>query len=150
MEVTIESIKAAHETVAAMIAQFETQRSRTITIAAYEIRLAEGEHYAGMIRGDAGMVSHHLILLPGDVDDVSWDQAQAWAEKRGATLPTRREQHLLIANLKDQFEPRWYWSCEQHASEPSGAWLQNFSNGNQNGLHKSYEGRARAVRRLEI
>ena len=44
----------------------------------------------------------------------------------------------------------WYWSSTQHASSPSDAWGQDFNDGNQDIIHKSYEGRARAVRRLPI
>ena len=44
----------------------------------------------------------------------------------------------------------WYWSSTQHASSPSYAWVQYFYYGYQDDNHKSYEGRARAVRRLPI
>jgi hypothetical protein len=47
-------------------------------------------------------------------------------------------------------EATWQWSSTQHAAIPSNAWTQDFSNGDQNYGRKSYEGRARAVRRLEI
>jgi hypothetical protein len=50
----------------------------------------------------------------------------------------------------DALEPWWYWSSTQHASGPSNAWGQLFYGGGQDCLHESYEGRARAVRRLPI
>jgi hypothetical protein len=50
----------------------------------------------------------------------------------------------------DAIEATWQWSSTQHAADPSSAWSQYFSDGFQYGFHKSYEGRARAVRRLEI
>ena len=62
----------------------------------------------------------------------------------------RREQSLLYANLKSEFEEAWYWSCEEHASDGSYAWGQSFYFGSQSITHKSYEGRARAVRRLPL
>jgi len=107
-----------------------------------------GGIYAGIIRGVAGAPDQHLVLLPGDADDVDWEAACAFAASVGGELPTRAEQALLFANLKEQFEPRWYWSGEQ--AGPSYAWLQYFSYGRQYDFSRSYEGRARAVRRLPI
>ena len=107
-----------------------------------------GGIYAGIIRGVAGAPDQHLVLLPGDADDVDWDAAVAFAASVGGELPTRAEQALLFANLKDQFKPRWYWSSEQ--AGPSHAWHQGFDGGYQYYYYRSYEGRARAVRRLEI
>ena len=74
-----------------------------------------------------------------------------WASKQGgesiASLPTRREQALLYANLKEQFEERAYWSCE---AESGWAWSQYFLSGSQIDRLKRNELRARAVRRLII
>jgi len=112
--------------------------------------LKKGEHYAGIILGKDGQPDHHLILLPGQASDVTFAQAQEFVTKAGGELPTRREQSLLYANLKEEFEERWYWSGEQHASSSVCAWGQKFSNGDQYTNHKDYEYRARAVRRLVI
>lgn len=117
----------------------------TITIPA----LNEGEHYAGIALKD-GAPSHHLILLPGDLDDTTWAKAQAWAKAQGGELPTRQEQSLLFANAKQHFQSDWYWSCETHASGSDYAWLQGFHDGTQLSGHKDGNGRARAVRRLPI
>ena len=110
--------------------------------------LFAGGIYAGITRGVAGAPDQHLVLLPGEVADVDWEAAGAFATSIDGDLPTRAEQALLYANLKDQFEPRWYWSSEQ--AGPSSAWFQYFTNGYQNYDYRSYEGRARAVRRLPI
>ena len=107
-----------------------------------------GGIYAGISRGVDGAPDEHLVLLPGEAVDVDWEAAGAFAASVGGELPTRAEQALLYANLKDQFEPRWYWSGTQ--AGPSTAWYQHFDNGNQYYVHRSYEGRARAVRRLPI
>ena len=107
-----------------------------------------GGIYAGIIRGVAGAPDQHLVLLPGTAEDVTWEAAGAFAASVDGELPTRAEQALLFANLKDQFEPRWYWSCEQ--AGPSYAWGQLFDLGDQYFDYRSYEGRARAVRRLPI
>jgi len=115
-----------------------------------EQNLKPGEQYAGLILGKNGAPDHHLILLPGQVADVSWKDAQKAAADAGGELPTRREQALLYANLKEEFEPRWYWSCEEHASGSGCAWYQYFDNGNQHYDGKNNTFRARFVRRLII
>ena len=113
-----------------------------------EIELAPGEHYAGLVLDAEGHVAHHLVLLPGQADGVTWDAAKAWAAGIGGELPTGQEQALLYANLKGKFEQAWYWSSEAHASDGSYAWYQHFGSGLQYSLRKSYECRARAVRRF--
>jgi hypothetical protein len=112
--------------------------------------LNAGEVYAGILLGKGGAPDQHIILLPGDAEELNWEAAKAWAAEVGGELPTRREQHLLIANLKEEFKSDWYWSSEQHASFSDYAWLQSFSYGYQDSFHKNYELRARAVRRLVI
>lgn len=107
-----------------------------------------GGIYAGIIRGVDGAPDQHLVLLPGEGVNVKWDDAVVFATAAGGELPTRAEQALLFANLKDQFEPRWYWSGEQ--AGPSFAWSQCFYDGLQYDYYRSFEGRARAVRRLPI
>lgn len=112
--------------------------------------LAEGELWAGVLLNEDGSPSHHVILLPGEAARIVWDKAVEWAKEIGGELPTRREQSLLFANLKSQFKGEWYWSGEQHAADSDYAWLQYFGDGNQIISNKSFEARARAVRRLPI
>ncbi|MGO4379663.1 DUF1566 domain-containing protein [Pseudoduganella sp. RAF19] len=50
----------------------------------------------------------------------------------------------------DALVPAWYWSSTQHADGSDYAWNQGFGSGDQYYYHKSYAGRARAVRRLPI
>ncbi len=107
-----------------------------------------GGIYAGIMRGVDGAPDEHLVLLPGAAEDVTWEAAGEWAKAEGGDLPTRREQRLLFINLKDQFEEDWYWSSEQAGS--SYAWFQGVDDGYQHYIYRSYEGRARAVRRLPI
>lgn len=112
--------------------------------------LKNGECYAGIILGKDGASDHHLILLPGQATDVTFQQAKEFAAKAGGELPTRREQSLLFANLKEEFEERAYWSGAQRASGSDFAWYQNFGNGSQFYGHMSSELRARAVRRSKV
>jgi hypothetical protein len=109
--------------------------------------LKKGELYAGLILGKKGEPDYHLILLAGDAESVNWEAAKKFAAKAGGELPTRREQSLLFANLKEEFQERAYWSAEQHASNSGYAWCQLFSDGGQGGDRKDDTLRARAVRR---
>ncbi len=106
-----------------------------------------GGLYAGLTLVDNDPAE--LVLLPEEFKG-KWDDAVKWAEQKGGVLPSRIDQLVLLKNLKAEFKPEWYWSGEQHASGASGAWLQDFVDGYQYGVHKDYEGRARAVRRLKI
>jgi hypothetical protein len=152
MTVTLEAIEARQSELAAMIAKFKAPpvaaEPTTLTIDEVEIELQPGEHYAGLLLDEDGDPKHHLVLQPGDAEGLTWDAACKWAADQGGALPTRREQSLLFANAKQHFKGTWYWSSEPHAEEGSYAWSQYFDNGTQNDYRKSYEGRARAVRRL--
>jgi len=150
--ITLESIKAEHIRLAEMIATFEKQQATPVFFfPETTITLAPGEHYAGLIVGKDGEPSYHLILLPGDSENLNWSAAITWAEQQDGKLPTRREQALLYANLKDQFESDWYWSAESYDQDSAYAWFQHFGYGYQGGSLKDGNGcRARAVRRLII
>jgi hypothetical protein len=153
--ITLDDIKAQHAKVAEMITAFEKQQEPSaLFFPEVTINLAAGEHYAGIVLGKDGEPSYHLVLLPGQADDITWDKAMEWAGKQGgeyvASLPTRREQALLYANLKEEFEERAYWSCEAHESESGWAWYQGFDYGYQLISTRCNDLRARAVRRLVI
>ncbi len=152
MTITLEAIKAEQDKVAAMIAAFEAKEKAEAT---YPITVAmpepnPGERYLGAIISADGSRRHHIILLPGEIDNADWNKAMAWAADLGGDLPDRAEQAMLFAGMKDEFTPNWYWSNTQHASDSGYAWFQYFDNGGQFIFSKSFEGRARAVRRLEI
>ena len=150
--VTLEQIKEEHTKLSCLIAAFEKQIHETSQIHFPEalIELKPGEEYAGLILGKDGKESYHLVLLPGDAADINWTDAKVWAKAHGGELPTRREQALLYANLKEAFEERWHWSCEQHAAYSAYAWYQYFGDGYQYYGSTSSKLRARAVRRLTI
>lgn len=150
--VTLKAIKERQDELAQMISAFEeaANEPREIVVPRQVVTLRPGERYAGIILGDDGMPSYHLVLLPVDADEVNWEEAQAWAEQVGGELPRRCEQALLFANLRDEFADAHYWSSAQHASGPDFAWCQHFGNGLQDDVHKLNELRARAVRRLAI
>lgn len=112
--------------------------------------LKTGELYAGIVLGKEGAPDHHLILLSGEAEKLKFDAANKWATKVGGELPTRPEQALLYANLKEEFKPAWYWSGTQHAAYSHYAWYQSFYYGGQVSSSKSAELCARAVRRIYI
>ncbi|WP_231502495.1 DUF1566 domain-containing protein [Herbaspirillum sp. RV1423] len=111
--------------------------------------LNDGEVYAGIILSEDGKLSHHLILLPGEAEEINHADATAWAENLGGSLPARAEQSLLFANAKKHFKSSYYWSSELNGD--GWAWSQYFNNGDQYSLVRTDDAlRARAVRRLVI
>ena len=150
MTPTLDEIKADHAALASKIAALEAAARELLTTVSFNVRftLAPGERYAGFLVGADGMPTHHVILLPGELDEGTWEQANDWAATTGGELPTRREQSLLFANLRDEFQSSWYWSSEAGSSS-SSAWYQYFHDGGQDdGTGVTCELRARAVRRL--
>jgi hypothetical protein len=128
-----------------------TKRNAAIAVAMFTLpELAKGEIYAGVLLDEKGKPAHHLVLLAGQRDNFTWEEAKKWAAAQGGELPSRKEQALLFANAAQHFERDWYWSSEQYASDPSYAWMQYFSNGGQYCYHTSSKYRARAVRRVPI
>ena len=152
MTITLEAIKAEQDKVAAMIAAFEAkakaEAAYPITVALPELN--PGERYLGAIISADGSKRHHVILLPGEIKEATWNKAMEWAAGIGGDLPDRVEQALLFVCMKDEFKPNWYWSNTQHASASLNAWLQYFDYGYQYNCYKNTGGRARAVRRWVI
>ncbi|MES2319968.1 MAG: DUF1566 domain-containing protein [Pseudomonadota bacterium] len=146
MTTALEAIKAKLETLTAEFAALVARTARSILIPEKKISLAEGESLGGLVLDDVGHPSHYVIMLPGEVESTSWDDSMAWAKTAGGRLPTRREQSLLYAHCKAEFKAAYYWSSEQHADHSGNAWLQYFDDGYQIYNHKTFQGRARAVR----
>jgi hypothetical protein len=146
--VTLASVKKKQTELATMIAKLAA--AKPLDLPATAVVLADGERYAGLLLDSEGQPSHHLVLLPGEKENVNWKDALAWAASIGGDLPSRNEQAILFGNLKSQFQPKWYWSNQAHETDGSFAWDQYFYDGNQYDFHESYEGRARAVRRFPV
>lgn len=112
----------------------------------------EGGIFVGVMKGENGAPDYLLVLHEQRSAPAPWDTQMKWAKSLKADnhqdfrLPTRREQHALMANAKDQFDGYYYWSCEQHASSASYAWLTYFDDGYQDNSRKDFSLRARAVR----
>ena len=111
--------------------------------------LAEGEIYIGAI-GNAQGELYHLVLLPGDNDDATWQEQLDWAKSIGGELFDRVEGALLFQTKKSEFQEEWYWTRETHSSNDAYAWCQYFYYGRQGNGLKDRSYRARAVRRLPI
>lgn len=108
----------------------------------------EGGIFAGITTTSEGKHCAVVLLPDAPAERMTWKDAMKWAGDLGATLPTRPVAALLFANLRASFEPSWHWACEQF--DRSYAWTQDFGYGTQHGLRKSYEGRARAVRLIQL
>jgi hypothetical protein len=104
--------------------------------------------FAGLTTTAAG--EHCAVVLLPDRSDkrLTWKKAKAWAEQLEAQLPTRPVSALLFANVKSHVEADWYWTADE--LDGSYAWHQDFSGGDQGLNHKSYEGRAVAVRLIQL
>jgi len=113
--------------------------------------LDPGELYAGAIINPDG-TGHHIILLPAEAKDLTWQAATEWAAQQGegASLPDRVEQALLFKHHAAKFKKDTYWSCVPYAGVDACAWCQSFTTGYQSRWFKFTELRARAVRRVII
>jgi hypothetical protein len=149
MNITLQNIKEQQSKLAEMITTFEANAklSSAFPITINFPTLNAGEQYVGAIISANGAKREHIILLPGEAEDMNWQSAMDWAASIGGHLPDRCESALLFATMKDQFKPEWHWTCEQNAAYPDYAWLQGFNDGNQYDGRESGEYRARAVRR---
>jgi len=104
--------------------------------------------FAGLTTKPDGTHCAVVLLADQPAKDVTWKQAMNWAKKLDAELPARPVSALLFANLKPEFEPCWHWTCE--ALDSSCAWCQYFYYGYQFSSGKSFAGRARAVRLIQL
>lgn len=150
--ITIESIQARQAELAEMIQQLASSnaaQAEVIRLPETEITLNPGERYAGAVLDADGHVLHHLVLMAQRrAGRMEWQAAMDWANSIGGRLPDRQELALLYANCKPHLDPAWHWSCETHEDDASYAWGCYFGNGSQNGILKSCEGSAVAVRRV--
>ena len=115
-----------------------------------------GGIFTGLVRGGHDGQPDHLVITGPAIEPMPWAKAMEAAAAievdghKDFTLPFRRELALQYANIPEEFEKEWYWSCEQHAADAGWAWVQNFDYGNQSYDPKSFGSRARAVRRIKI
>ncbi len=65
-------------------------------------------------------------------------------------FPVQTQAEAFRLGGPEAFDEAWYWSSTQHAANSGGAWNQHFVDGGQGNHYKSFEARARAVRRLVI
>ena len=114
----------------------------------------QGGIYAGILRGENHEPDYHLIHAEQEHEIVKANWKAAVESAKTAlngfadwSLPNRREARLLAINSPDNFDKDdWHWTSRQDADNPVYAWLQDF----EDYLHKSYECRARSVRRISI
>ena len=149
--ITLETIKARQDELAAMIAEFNANKSRTINLPTASIELHPGEQYAGLVLKDDGTPLHHLVRMTVPAPArLSWQDAKDWASKAGGELPTRCEMSLIYAHCRAHVEPEWHWSGEAFEADTASAWSCHLGDGFQSTHLKSYENDAIAVRRIPI
>jgi hypothetical protein len=115
----------------------------------------QGGKFAGLMRGRDGGPDYALIKGPelGEMNFKGAQEKAAAVEVDGHKdfrCPYRNEQSLLFANLKDEFEKRWYWSCERHPDDEDYAFAQSFSYGIQYYCYVDFKCLACAVRIVPI
>lgn len=131
----------------AEIARAQEALDMRVLVPPIEIVRRHGEHYAGLVLGDAGCVTHHVILLPDrPAQNIRWPDAMQWAMELDADLPSPQELTLLSANCRAHTKVNWYWSNKQHGYDY--AWCCNLFNGHQHYCRQNSEGGAVAVRRV--
>lgn len=147
---TLAALQADFQALGARLAAFEAQAkvSAAFPITVTYPDLNEGEHFlSAVIRADGR--KEITILLPGSFQGT-WQASMDWAKSLGGDLPSRVEQALLYADMKDEFEEAYYWSNQTYESADAYAWYQSFNYGSQLYGRKDNSIRARAVRRLVI
>lgn len=118
--------------------------------------IIQGCTYAGVMRGLEGAPDYLLLAGPEMDGAASWDDSDKWAKGlvvegcNDLTLPLRREQSLLFANVPELFQKEGYWSSEVHAACSGLAWAQGFDNGLQDRWGRNGSFRARSVRRIPL
>lgn len=65
-------------------------------------------------------------------------------------FPLQTQAELFKVGGAEAFDPDWYWTSTQYASDSACAWCQDFSNGDQGYDDKLNKGRVRAVRSFVI
>lgn len=107
----------------------------------------DGGTFAGITTKPDG--AHYAVfLLPEQGENLTWQQALAWADEQGGELPTRPVASMLFANVKDKLKPEWHWTSE--AYNASCAWLCTFDDGYIGTGRKSFGGCAVAVRLIPL
>ena len=97
-----------------------------------------------------GRANTIALVNAGGFPAAEWAHSLAIGPHSDFYLPARHELRLMWLNVPELFEKAWHWSSTQYAAYPYDAWGQDFDDGGQGNFHKSYAGRARAVRRLTI
>lgn len=111
----------------------------------------KGGIYAGIVVGTE-FDSHVYVAVEQTKRDVIWFAAKEWAQGLAVGglsdffLPTIQQGALLYANLKPNFEDRWYWLRELYHADKNCAWVQTFGYGRQADARLTDACRACAVR----
>ena len=95
--------------------------------------------------GDAN--SHALMRCEHRHPAAQWANDYAKDGHTDFHLPSRKEWEVAAVTMRDAFaRDAWYWSSSAHS--PTSAYGINFNGTDFVQLHKTFEGRARAVRTI--
>ena len=149
--ITLEAIQAKQIELDKLIQQFKAQPESTkITYPEVEIELHPGEHYAGPVLDESGVVMYHLVMVAARTDNrTTWQASMDWADSVGGALPNCQEASLLFANCKPYLEFGWHWTSKIYEGNSSYTWCCHFRDGNQYLLSSNAYGAAVAVRKVE-
>jgi hypothetical protein len=147
--ITLDSIKAEHQRLGDVIAQYEAQpikwdRPLEVSIP----KLDKGETWAGALITPSRR--EHIILMPPVFDPADWDTQMERAKAEGGEAPDRLEGFLLFTELRDLFQKCAHWLRERHVSDSYCAWSQVFDDGFQSIWDTHYKLPARVVRRFPL
>lgn len=113
----------------------------------------------GIFAGITPKADGDYCLIRGNLAqqrDVIWREAREQADAFQADghfdfrLPTREEAALLYANLRGEFEDKWYWTGDTYHADPKCAWVQTFGYGRQADARMTDACRVVAVRVFRV
>lgn len=99
-----------------------------------------------MAKAGSALAKKMLKLKIGGYDD--WHLPSRLQSLLAFHEPAAAE--LFIPGGSESYEREWHWTSTQHAEYAGCAWVQDFSDGDQNNYHKGTEWRARAVRMIKL
>lgn len=100
-------------------------------------------------QGDGDANTQVLARCPHSHPAVRWAANYSKDGHDDFHLPARRELDVAMTMLPERFTAAdWYWSSTEHT--PERAWGRTLNVAELTDMYKTYEGRARAVRRIFV
>jgi hypothetical protein len=118
-------------------------------------KMPAGHKQAGWIYAGVSKTTHEpFYVAPEDSGVFQWNKAMAFAAEDGSRLPSKEELDQIhdakdkgalkgTFNVAGSHSAGWYWSSRDYYDN---AWVQRFSDGDQNDRSKDYDSSLRCVR----